>query len=285
MNDAPTHWTQFDRLYDLPDPRPYFRGVENGDYRMPGVLAEVLRRLMPVLSARPGRVAGPLRLVDFACGHGAVGLCLRYGMSMKDLFAFYRGDADPGTDADAFAARLDNGLPPHTIAGIDIAANALDYARRTGALDEAFAENVLNGGLSPALGRALGGADLIYESGAIGDHVAAAMDALLGGGGKAGRAWLLLCPRPRVDVAALEAVLRRRGYTMLTLLAGVQYRKPFSEQERTEESASGVANGLSAEECFVGDYFRTDIRIGVPEGEGADDALAAMKGFSPNPAP
>jgi len=65
----------FEALYDLPDPRPYYRGLAPSDYAMPERVA-----------AAVGALAGarrPFRLLDLACGYGAVGLLLRTGLAME----------------------------------------------------------------------------------------------------------------------------------------------------------------------------------------------------------
>jgi SAM-dependent methyltransferase len=279
MANAPTHWSQFDQLYNLSDPRPYFMGVKTGDYRMPGVLADILARLIPVLEARRGTAP---RLIDFACGYGAVGACLRNGLTMDDLYQIYGAPATPEGDGAALAAYARMAAPTHRIVGVDIADVALDYAQSIGALDAGYACNVLSGGIPSGLTEALCQADMIYESGAIGDHVAGAMEALLTACVGQNKPWLLLCPRPRVSVAAIEKALARHDYRLETLVEKVRYRRAFSDGEMAEEIAAGVKQGLSPEECAIDGYFRVDVRIGVPQGESIQAAKAALQGFDPD---
>jgi hypothetical protein len=280
-DQTPTHWTQFDQLYDLPDPRPYFRGVATGDYRMPGVLAGVLERLLPLIAARAGRPPGPARLIDFACGYGAVGLCLRAGATMAGLTERFQDDDGPEADAAHFRDRIRTDVPPHVISGVDIAATALDYARRVGAVDAVHSDNILEGGPGSDLAADLGAADMIFECGAIGDHLTAALDVLLKHATGTPRPWLILSPRPRIDVAGVSACLADHGYDTHVLLPRIGYRKAFSDMELAEEIASGTGHGLSEEECLVGDYFRVDMRLAVPTGENIAAARAAVAGFDP----
>ena len=46
MSDLPKieTYTDFEAIYNLPDPRPYFRALRPVDYRMPGVTCGYLRR-------------------------------------------------------------------------------------------------------------------------------------------------------------------------------------------------------------------------------------------------
>lgn len=271
--DGPSHWTDFDSLYDLADPRPYFRGVETSGYRMPGVLAAVLRHLLPLVG-KPGEGT---RLVDFACGYGAVGLCLRYGLTMTDLYRVYAAPSD-GDDPAYFKGLSTAGPEGTHITGLDIAGTALSYARDCGAIDAGLSENVLEDIPSETALETLRRADLVYESGAIGDHVAAAMEAILRHAAP-NRPALLLCPRPRIGLAPLTAVLAEQGYELHTLAPEIRYRRAFSEQEMREEVAQGMANGLTAEECVVGDYFRVDMRLALPRDLAVQPFRDALQGI------
>ena len=67
--DKPARSEDFDALYDLPDPRPYYRGLKPSGYAMPERAADAVRALA---DGRPS-----FQLLDFACGYGAIGLLLR----------------------------------------------------------------------------------------------------------------------------------------------------------------------------------------------------------------
>jgi hypothetical protein len=248
---------------------------------MPGVLAALVARLLPVLAGRRGSRRNP-HLIDFACGYGAVGACLRNGLAMADLYQVYRADPGPAGDGALLAGCRKGDCQAHQIDGVDIADVALAYAQSIGALDAGYACNVLAGDIPSALRDSLKQADMIYESGAIGDHIAGAMDALLSVCGGDNKPWLLLCPRPRVSVAAIEAALARHEYRLETLVEKVRYRRAFSEGEMAEEIAAGVKHGLTEQDCAIDGYFRVDIRIGVPNGESIGAVRDALQGFDPD---
>lgn len=298
MNDGdarepnPTHWRQFDRLYDLATPGPYFRGVHGGAYRMPRVVAAMLERLIPVVA--PRRSGDAVRLLDFACGYGAVGLCLRFGLTMEELYRHYATDREIAEDIAVLSPLRRTDLPAHRIDGIDIAARALDYARAVGAIDASHAVDVMAAAPNPAApnpaapdpaaAEAVARTDLIFECGALGDHIAPAADALLTLAGAA-RPAMIFCPRPRVDVDRLERVLNSHGYRLETLIPGVRYRKPFSPEEGAEEIAAGAHYGLPPEACLIDGYFRVDIRIALPEDQDGGPFHAAVVGFDANADP
>ena len=58
------HKDDFDQVYDLDDPRPYFRGLAPGDYRMPGVLVRFLKLARARIATARNRET-PLRIADF----------------------------------------------------------------------------------------------------------------------------------------------------------------------------------------------------------------------------
>lgn len=264
MENSPTHWTQFNTLYDLEDPRPYFLGVAGGDYRMPWIIAQVLTALHPVLAERsPHSVP---RLLDFACGYGAVGLCLRTGMDMARLTQYFQNPVrDPLAEDRAYflGCREKQDFSFH-ITGVDVASTAVRYAKGIGAIDAGTAANILE--TPDALASEVPEIDLFFECGAIGDLVPDAAEAFLSQRNLGARhqPWILVSPRPRVPVKPLERVLEAHGYRMETVLEKVRYRLPFSQDELTEEMEAGVRNGLKPEECLVDGYFRVDLRLAIP---------------------
>ena len=113
-DSLPQHKDDFDRVYDLEDPSRYFTALRPSGYRMPEVMAGVLRAIhRPVCAARGA--GDTLRILDFACGYGAVGALLRHDISMAAVYARYGArhwrpvDARRYWEADAafFAARRD----------------------------------------------------------------------------------------------------------------------------------------------------------------------------------
>ena len=217
-DSLPKHKDDFDRVYDLEDPSPYFTALRPSDYRMPEVLAGVLKAIhRPVCAARG--TGDVLRVLDFACGYGAIGALLRHDVTMAEIYARYRErnwlpvDARRYWEADAsfFAARREASVT-FKIGGIDIAGVALEYATAQGFLDRTFHENLVDHAASEELTRFLHGVDLVVESGSVGDLLPVAFERILGACGGTSRPWFLYCPRPDVDWAPLNALWVERGY-------------------------------------------------------------------------
>lgn len=263
--ERPLKSEDFERLYDLADPRPYFRGLEPSGYRMPETLAGLLIDLAPKLREARGRSEyATLRLLDFACGYGAVGMFLQNDISMNDLYGYYGGEGRVEEDAAFFSAhrRKDQ---PYAVGGLDIAGNAVRYALNVHAAKVGFTENVLESKPSVGLSIFLGGTDLIVESGAVGDLLAPGFEVLLDEAGDA-KPWVVYCPRPNVDTEAPAAVLRKRGYVVDPLGEPVPYRKPLSRGEYAAVLEGGRAHGLSDTEIFDAEGFMlVQVRLARPE--------------------
>ena len=92
MSDPSDSYTQhaalFTQVYDLDDPSPYFSTLRPTGYRMPVALAGALEAIHAPLGAVRGAGHSP-RLLDFACGYGAIGALLRHDVSMAEIYARY----------------------------------------------------------------------------------------------------------------------------------------------------------------------------------------------------
>ena len=191
-DNLPRHKNDFGRVYDLEDPGPYFNALRPSDFRMPEVLAGTLKAIhREVCAAR--NTGDTLRVLDFACGYGAVGALLRHRISMRELYARYArrhwrpddGRTHWESDEDFFAARRERSQG-FEIGGTDIAGIALEYAAAMGFLDRTFHANLIDHAPGEALGQFVRGVDLVVESGSLGELLPAAFERILDCGAGAG---------------------------------------------------------------------------------------------------
>ena len=283
-DNLPRHKDDFGRVYDLEDPSPYFNALRPSGYRMPAVLAGALKALhAPVCAARG--TDGTLRVLDFACGYGAVGALLRHDLSMPELFARYGerrwqpAEARRYREADAafFAARR---AEPATfeIGGVDVAGTALEYAEALGFLDRTFHENLIDDVPSEALRLFLDGVDLVVESGSLGDLLPAAFGRILDYGGGGTRPWFIYCPRPDVDWGPLNALWAQRGWLAESLGAGpVRYRKPLGAEELADMLRTTRALGKADEAVMRDGYLLVDMTLARPESDGGNPPIAGLR--------
>ena len=285
--NLPKHKDDFDRVYDLEDPSPYFTALRPSDYRMPEVLARALKAIhRPVREARARDTDGSLRVLDFACGYGAVGALLRHDVSMADVYARYGerrwrpADARRywADDAAFFAARREASAG-FEIGGADIAGVALEYAAALGFLDRIFHENLVEGGPSEELKRFLLGVDLVLESGALGDLLPGAFERILDGCGGSARPWFIYCPRPDVDWAPLTALWAERGYRAESLGTGpIRYRKALAEKEQVDMLRVTRALGKPDEAVMRDGYLLVDLTLARPEADTGNPLIEQMRG-------
>ena len=211
------HAAHFERVYDLDDPSPYFNTIGPADYRMPVALAGALKAIHGPLCAARG-AGDTLRVLDFACGYGAIGALLRHDLSMADLYARYRARQWQPADARrywgddiAFFAGLRAETAAFEIGGVDIAGNAVAYAAALGFVDRAFPENLVDDAPSAGLARFLDGAHLIVESGALGVLLPQAFARVLDCAGGGSPAVVSLLPASRRELVRAGEALGRAG--------------------------------------------------------------------------
>ena len=279
------HRAQFVRVYDLDDPGPYFAALRPADYRMPHALAGALKAIHGPLCAARGAGDTP-RVLDFACGYGAIGALLRHNLSMADLYAHY--GKRKWTPADArrywaddiafFAARRAQGAA-FEIGGIDIAGNAVAYAAALGFIDRAFHENLVDDSPSDELARFLEGVHLVVESGALGVLLPAAFARVIDYAGGESPPWFLYCPRPDVNWSALEGLWAERGYRTESFLgAPVRYRKPLDAQERADMVRRARGFGKPDKAIMRDGYFLVDMTLARPEADVGNPPIAQLRG-------
>ena len=281
----PRHKDDFDRVYDLEDPSPYYTALRPSDYRMPAVLAGALAAIHP--SVRAGRGAGDtLRVLDFACGYGAIGALLRHDVSMPEIYARYAerlwrpADARSYWEADAefFAARHEESVG-FEIGGTDIAGTALEYAAALGFVDRTFHENLVDHAPSDELTRFLHGVNLIVESGSVGGLLPAAFERILDCCGNESRPWFLYSPRPDVDWSSLNALWTGQGYHTERLGTGpVRYRKALGAEERVDMLRITRALGKPDEAVMRDGYLLVDLTLARPEADAGNPPIEQLRG-------
>lgn len=281
--NKPGHKNDFEALYNLSDAGPYYRGLAPSDYRMPDVVAGLLRaRGAAFLEAR--RHDGPLRLVDFGCGFGAIGTVLHYDIRTADLFERHfeianvrEGRAHWNRDREFLNARSRELSIEMEIAGLDIADEALRYARHIGAIDRAFPENLVTDSPSDALSDYMTGVDIVMESGVLGEAFAAAIPKLLPGGGTS-RPWILFSPRPDMDWSNGRRALTGLGYRIEVFARSIAYRRSLSDYETADFLALAEQFGHARDAVMRDGFMRVDMLLCRPEPDADAVPLEWLRG-------
>ena len=284
-DSLPTHKDDFDRVYNLEDPSPYFTALRPSDYRMPEILVRVLKAVhLPVCAARSS--GDTLRVLDFACGYGTIGALLRHDVSMAELYARYGerhwrpDDARRFWTSDAaFLGARRRTTESFEIGGVDIAGVALEYAAALGFVDRTFHENLVENVPGAELTRFLQGVDLVVESGSLGDLLPVAFERILDACVDAGRPWFIYSPRPDMDWTPLNSLWNERKYRIESLGTGpVRYRKALAAHERADMLRITRALGKSDEAVMRDGYLLVDLTLARPETDARDLPIAHLRG-------
>lgn len=265
--------TRFDDVYDQPDPREYFRRLRPFEYQIPHHGQDVFRRTVAARAAvSPGP---PVTVLDLCCGYGINAALLNHDVSLDELYAHYVSrEAAPRTteelverDKTYYAARR----RPRAarVIGLDVAANAVAYARGVGLLDEGFAENLEQAPPSPQLRRSMERAELITVTGGIGFVTARAFGALLA------------CARERVWVAAFAVrtvpyqpiadCLAEHGLVTEKATARTFPQRRFTSTREQQEAIDAVAAaGEDPDGKETDGYVHATLYLSRPEKDAAE---------------
>ncbi|MDH6108496.1 SAM-dependent methyltransferase [Kitasatospora sp. MAP12-15] len=166
----PEGMAAFDDIYDQPDPRAYFRALGPLEYQAPHHGQSIFQRAVAA-RRRTARAAEPVTVLDICCSYGINAALLNHDVTLDDLYAHYTSPQATALttaeliewDRSYYAARRRR--DPARVIGLDMATNAISYAREVGLLDEGFAENLETAPPSPSLLRAARHARLITITG------------------------------------------------------------------------------------------------------------------------
>jgi len=166
----------FDLIYDLDDPREYFKTLGTLDYQIPQHGQRLFSALIEARRNGHSNGAGeaPLKVVDICCSYGINAALLKHETTLDDLYARYGSEeladlsSEELAEADGdFYGEHRRKMPPEVV-GLDVAHNAVSYGLRSGLLDAGFAENLEEDEPTEALRRAVWGADLLTVTGGVG---------------------------------------------------------------------------------------------------------------------
>lgn len=162
--------TPFDEIYDRPDPRAFYRELGALEYQTPHHAQGIFHRLVEARAHQTGS-AGPVTVLDICCSYGINAALLNHDLTLRDLYAHYTSPRAAALttaeliewDKAYYAAHRRPDAAQ--VIGLDMATNAIAYARAVGLLDEGFAENLETAPPSSALFRAARSTQLITVTG------------------------------------------------------------------------------------------------------------------------
>lgn len=161
----------FAGIYDQPDALDYYCTLGTLDYEIPQHGADVLTSVLAPL-AEDG--AHTPTVLDVCCSYGVGGALLGTDLRLDDLVQHYRAARAEGVRGGELEMADRRLLNEHRrenaprVLGLDVAANAAEYAVRSEWLDAAFVENLERDEPSPALAEQMNEVDVISTTGGVG---------------------------------------------------------------------------------------------------------------------
>jgi SAM-dependent methyltransferase len=159
-----------DHIYTQPAPRTYFATLRKLDYCIPQLAKPHFSRLVNQLrTVRPA-----VTVLDIGCSYGINGALLRCDATMDELYERYVGADASAQTRDSLLAR-DRALVAERrrpdgprFVGLDVADDALSYARSAGFVDDAVSADLEHLDPTEEQRERLATADLVISTGCIG---------------------------------------------------------------------------------------------------------------------
>lgn len=226
---------RFGHIYNLEDPREYYRTLGGMGYRAP----EHGQRLFSPLVEKRRNGNEPVNVVDLCCSYGVNAALLKYDIVLDDLYERYSsgdlpisGDVLAEADAAYYAGREREAAP--RIVGVDVAENAVSYALEAGLLDAGAAEDLENGRPSETLRREVSSADLFTVTGGIGYISERTFDQLLGCVEGERDPWVAVLALRWVSYDKISEVLGRYGLVTEKLKGHTFEQRRFADEAEQE---------------------------------------------------
>lgn len=278
----------FDHIYDRDDPRPYARTLHDLEYQIPAHAQPIFADLVERRRAQLGRE--DLGVLDLCCSYGITAALLNHDLDLAGLYAHYCAPevADLSTDAlvavdrDFLARRRRR--DPAPVLGIDVAANAVAYARRVGLHRWSSTENLEEHDAGPELADALADVRLITVSGGLGYISERTFARVLrhAGGAEGGEGcWIAAFALRWTDLGPLERALGAHGLVTERLTGRTFRQRRFADAaERAYALSELRRRGIDPTGREEEGYFHASLILAAPPGGGAPALAELVAGAS-----
>lgn len=270
----------FDAVYNLPDPRAYFRVLEPLDYKVPQFAQPVFRRCIRVL--RLLRRRDDITVLDLCCGYGVNAALVNHHLTLRDLYRHY-GHPEFTALGAAEMFRVDRRfyagrrrLRPVRMLGIDVADRALAYAEGLGLLDTGFAANLEEEKPPDPLARLLARVDLVTVTGGLSYIGARTFAHLLDAMPEDRRPWIAFFPLRTTDVGGLIETFRDAGLTTERWRRLIPQRSFRNASEREQALEQVRAAGFDPAGKEERGYYYAAFHLARPESDAIRVPLAAV---------
>jgi hypothetical protein len=162
----------FDHIYTAPDPRPYFQTLGALDYQIPSHGAAVFGAVAEQVAEV--RDQDTVHIADLCCSYGINAAVMKHEATYAEVVEHYTTEDCQGLDRHELLQRDREFFGDRQagqaleVVGIDVSAEAIEYAVEAGFLDGGAAEDLETRDPSPELVDLLESTDLVTVTGGIG---------------------------------------------------------------------------------------------------------------------
>ncbi len=269
----------FTWIYNQPDPRAYFRTLNDLEYQVPQQALPIFEAVLAA-AVREGR---PQTVLDVCCSYGINAALLRCEVDLGEIGArctdTERAALSPDelikADAEFYAHRLRR--PDLAVLGLDVSAPAIDYAVRAGLLARGWAEDLETSDPSPALAAGIREVGVIICTGGVGYVGPRTFDRLLRAIGGPHGLWLAIFVLRVFAYDEIADTFARYGL-VTERMPGVTFRqRRFADTEEFEAANHDVVlRGLDPAGKEAEGWYHADCFLTRPAAAAAETPVAEL---------
>lgn len=245
--DDELYKADFSSMYTSPDPRAYFAALMPLGYQIPEHGTAFVDSRLESLPAHEA----PTTVLDVCCSYGINAALMRSTLSLAELGAHHLADETADLPAEAKIARDREFFARHArerrlrLLGLDASRPAIDYALRTGLLDDGWCDDLEHDDPCPGLRAGLADVDVVVCTGGVGYVGAPTFDRILSAMTVREHTRVVSFVLRSIDYGPIAATLERHGLvTESGPMEPVRQRRFADEQEREATLRAVRARGL-----------------------------------------
>jgi SAM-dependent methyltransferase len=255
-----TRKADFTDIYRQTDPRAYYSTLAPLDY-------QIAQHARPVVQAALA-ASGKRTVLDVCCSYGINAALLRHEVTWAELAAHYAGldGLEPIEVARADVRYLRARRLPRAprVLGLDVSAQAIDYAEHVGLLERGYPENLEERDPSKGLVTGLRDVGLVLCTGGIGYIGARTFERLLAAARHPERLWVVAFVLRVFDYTEIAEVLARHGL-VTERLPGSYPQRRFADPEEQSAAVRDVRRrGLDPAGKEAAGWFHADCFVSRP---------------------
>jgi len=268
----------FDRIYEMPDPREYLKVLGGLDYVIPDLAKGVLRSLIAHCAMQHGRRVNAL---DIGCSYGINAALVRFPLDMQRMAHRYNNTSMDGLSTERLL-KLDRHFfaswPEQVNArfsGLDVSGAAIDYAKYVGLIERGVAANLEVDDATPNEHALLEDMDILVSTGCVGYVTEKTFRRLFALQKNGRKPWVASFVLRMFPYDAIEAELARHGL-VTEKLGGVTFvqRRFHSQSELDANVKAVIARGLDPQGKESDGLLHAELFVSRPESDVRDMPLS-----------